>query len=64
MDAKTAMEIYPRIRYLYELELKNQIQSGKSQEHAAELADAYVRGTVDELERCIVCLSGKYDNKK
>lgn len=64
MDTKRAMELYPRIKDVYEAELKNQIQSGKSQEHAAELADAYVRGTVDELERCIVCLSGKYDNKK
>lgn len=61
MDSKTAMEIYPRIRYLYELELKSQIQSGKSHELAAELADAYVRGTVDELERCILCLTNKYD---
>ena len=64
MDTKRAIELYPRIKDIYERELRNQIKSGKSQEHAAELADAYVLGTVDELERCIVCLSGKYDNKK
>ena len=62
MDSKTAMEIYPRIKSVYETELKNQIQSGKSEELAAALADAYTRGTVDELERCILCLTGKYDD--
>ena len=63
MDTKRAMELYPRIKDVYEAELKNQIQSGKSEELAAALADAYTRGTVDELERCILCLTGKYDNK-
>lgn len=63
MDVKRAMEIYPRIKDVYEGELGKQIQSGKPKEHAIELADAYTRGTVDELERCIICLLGKYDDK-
>ena len=63
MDSKTAMEIYPRIKDVYGAEFRKQIQSGKSEELAAALADAYIRGTVDELERCILCLTGKYDDK-
>ena len=63
MDVKRAMEIYPRIKDVYEDEFGKQIQSGKTKDYAIELADAYTRGTVDELERCIICLLGKYDDK-